>query len=60
MFSWDFPGDPVVGSLPSSTGDVGLTPGQEARIAHAMGQLSLRTTTREPVTKTHFSWHSIV
>ena len=26
MFSWDFPGDPVVGNLPSSTGDVGLIP----------------------------------
>ena len=60
MFSWDFPGDPVVGNLPSSTGDVNLIPGQETRIPPAVGRPSLRTATREPVTKTQLSWRSTI
>ena len=44
---WDFPGGPVVKNLPSNAGDVGLIPGQETKISHASGQLSLHTTTRK-------------
>ena len=33
----DFPGGPVVGTLPSSAGGVGSIPGQGARIPHASG-----------------------
>ena len=36
-------------NLPSNTGDAGLIPGQGTKIPHAMGQLSPRTTTTEPV-----------
>ena len=31
----DFPGGPVVWTLPSITGDAGLIPGQGAKIPHA-------------------------
>ena len=43
----DFPGGPVVKNLPYNAGDAGLIPGQGAKIPHATGQLSLRTTTTE-------------
>ena len=33
----DFPGGPVVWTLPSITGDAGLIPGQGAKIPHASG-----------------------
>ena len=38
---WDFPSDPVVGSLPSSSGDESSIPDQATKIPHATGQLSL-------------------
>ena len=44
---WDFPGGPVVKNLPTNAGDVGLIPGQETKISHVSGQLSLHTTTRK-------------
>ena len=43
----DFLGDLVVKNPPSNAGDVGLIPGWGTKIAHARGQLSLHTTTRE-------------
>ena len=33
----DFPGGPVVKTLPSNTGDVGLKPDQRTEIPHATG-----------------------
>ena len=36
----DFPGGPVVKSLPVSAGDVGSTPDQGTKIPHAVAQLS--------------------
>ena len=33
---WDFPGGPVVKTLPSSVGGAGLIPGQGAKIPHAL------------------------
>ena len=36
----DFPGGPVVESLPCNAGDVGLILGQGTRVPHAVGQLS--------------------
>ena len=33
--NWDFPGGPVVKTLPSSAGGVGLIPGQGAKIPQA-------------------------
>ena len=44
----DFPGGPVVKSLPSNAGDTGLIPGQGTKVPHATGQLSLRVATAEP------------
>ena len=44
----DFPGGPVVKNLPSNAGDVGSIPGRGTKIPHAVGQLSLCTTTTEP------------
>ena len=44
---WDFPGGPVVKNLPSNTGDEVSIPGRGTKIPHAVGQLSLRATTRE-------------
>ena len=32
---WDFPGGPVVGTLPSNAGSEGLNPGRGAKISHA-------------------------
>ena len=43
----DFPGGPVVKNLPSNAGDTGSIPGGGTQIPHAMGQLSLYTSTRE-------------
>ena len=34
--SGDFPGNPVVKTLPSSAGGTGLIPGQGAKIPHAL------------------------
>ena len=44
MNSRDFPGGPVVKSLPSDAKDAVSNPGWGTKIPHAMGQLSLRTT----------------
>ena len=33
---WDFPGGPVVRTLPSSAGGAGSIPGQGAKIPHAL------------------------
>ena len=41
---WDFPGGPVVRNPPLNAGDAGSIPGLDTS-----GQLSLHTTTREPV-----------
>ena len=35
VFRWDFLGGPVVKTLPSNTGAVGLIPGRGAKIPHA-------------------------
>ena len=45
----DFSSGPVVKDLPSTTGNMGSIPGRETKIPHAMGQLSLRAATTEPV-----------
>ena len=36
----DFPGGPVVKNLLCNAGDLGLIPGQETKIPHAVGQLT--------------------
>ena len=41
-----FSGGLVVENLSCNAGDAGLIPGWETRIPHAMGQLSLRATSR--------------
>ena len=41
---WDFPGGPIVRNPPLNAGDADSIPGLDAS-----GQLSLPTTTREPV-----------
>ena len=46
--NWNFPGGPVVKNPPSNAGDAGSIPGQETKIPHATGQLSLRAATTEP------------
>ena len=52
--AWNFLGDPVVGHLPSSAGDMGSIPGPETKIPHAQGQLSPCTTSTEPTgSKSH-------
>ena len=38
--SWDFPGGPVVKSLPSSAVNMGSVLGQGTKIPHAMGPLN--------------------
>ena len=45
----DFPGGPGVKNLPWNAGDMGSIPGQGTKTPHATKQLSLHTTTREPV-----------
>ena len=42
---WDFPGGPVVETPPTNAGDEGSIPGQETKISHAVGQVSLLTKT---------------
>ena len=44
----NFPGGPVVESLPSNAGDTGLILGPGTKILYATGQLSLSTTATEP------------
>ena len=39
----------MVENPPSSAGGVGSIPGRGTKIPHAMGQLSLSATTKEPV-----------
>ena len=34
---WDFPGSPMLKTLPSNAGDVGLIPGRGGKIPHASG-----------------------
>ena len=43
--SGDFPGGPLVKNSPSNVEEVGSIPGQETKIPHAVGQLSLHTST---------------
>ena len=38
----------MVKNLPANAGDTGSIPGQGTKIPHAIGQLSLHTTTTEP------------
>ena len=45
--SGDLPGGPEVGNLPVNAGDLGLIPGTETRMPHAMEQLRLQATTTE-------------
>ena len=45
----DFPGGPVVKNLTSNVGDMDLILGQGTKISYAAGQLSLCTTTTEPL-----------
>ena len=47
-FARDFPGGPVVKNPLSNAGDLGSIPGQGTKIPHAVGQLSLHTTTTDP------------
>ena len=44
----DFPGSPVVKTLPSSAGDTGLIPGQGTKIPNAAEQQILWIATTEP------------
>ena len=39
----------MVKSPPSNAGHVGLSPGEGTKIAHAVGQLSLRAAATEPM-----------
>ena len=43
----DFPGGPVVKTLPFNARDEGSIPGQGTKIPHATGQLSLHATATE-------------
>ena len=45
VLSWDFPGGPVIKICTPSAGDMGSVPGWGTEILHAMGQISLCTTT---------------
>ena len=55
--SRDFPGGPVVESLPSSAVDVGSIPGWRTKIPHASGQLSPCTASREKPTCCNYWAH---
>ena len=44
----DFPGGPVVKTLPSNAGDTGSIPSWGTKIPHAAGQLNPCATTTEP------------
>ena len=46
--SRDFHGGRLIKNLPCNAGDMGLIPGWGTKIPHASGQLSSRTTTRQP------------
>ena len=46
--AWDFLISPVVESLPTGAGDMGLIPSSGTRNPHAVEQLSLCATTTEP------------
>ena len=46
---WDFPGGPVVKSLPCNAGDMSSIPGQGTKTPHAQEQLSPYAATAEPV-----------
>ena len=43
-----FAGGAMVKNLPSNAGEVGLIPGWETKIPHAVGQLSPHATITEP------------
>ena len=43
------PSGPVNKNSPSNAGESGLIPGWGTKIPHALGQLSRRVTTKEPV-----------
>ena len=45
----DFPSGPVVKNLPSKARDVGLIPGWGTKVLQAIGKLSLRTATANPI-----------
>ena len=45
----DFPGNPGVENPPFKAGDSGLISDGGSKIPHVAGQLSLSTTTRQPV-----------
>ena len=47
--SGDLPAGPVVKNPPVNARNTGLIPGLGTRIPHAMGQLSLRSATTEPI-----------
>ena len=47
---WDFPGGPVVKTLPSNAGDVGLIPGLRAKILHASWPKSQNIKQKQNVT----------
>ena len=49
LYSWDFPGGPVVKNPPSKAGDAGLIPVQGTKIPHATGQLSPCIATEKPL-----------
>ena len=42
-YVWDFPGGPVVKTLPSNAGGAGSIPGQGAEIPHASGPRKNKT-----------------
>ena len=44
---WDFPGGPVVKTLPSSAGGEGSITGQGAKIPHALGPINQKHKTEE-------------
>ena len=46
----DSSGGPVVKNPPSNAEDAGLIPGQGTKLSHAVGQVSLHTTTPEKPT----------
>ena len=43
---WDFTCDPGVKNPPSKEGDTGSIPGEETKIPHATGQISLHVATK--------------
>ena len=49
LWSWDFPGGPVVKNPPWDAGDVGSIPGQGTKSPRAKRKLNPRMATTEPV-----------